>query len=50
MNVEEIVETNPIYKDLFSDKDKFIALIEDLYLFWRRLERYTIIHSNKLQD
>lgn len=50
MNVEEIVEANPNYKDLFSDKDKFIALIEDLYLFWRRLERYTIIHSNKLQD
>ena len=50
MNVEEIVENNPIYEDLFSDKDKFIALIEDLYLFWRGLERYTIIHSNKLQD
>ena len=50
MNVEEIVETNPKYKDLFSDKDKFIAFIEDLYLFWRRLERYTIIHSNKLQE
>ena len=50
MNAEEIVETNPKYADLFSDKDKFIALIEDLYLFWRRLERYTIIHSNKLQD
>lgn len=50
MNVEEIVDANPKYKDLFSDKDKFIALIEDLYLFWRTLERYTIIHSNKLQD
>ena len=50
MNVEEIVETNPKYQDLFSDKDKFISLIEDLYLFWRRLERYTIIHSNKLKD
>lgn len=50
MNVEEIVEANPAYKDLFSDKDKFIAFIEDLYLFWRRLERYTIIHSNKLRD
>ncbi len=50
MNVEEIVETNPKYQDLFLDKDKFISLIEDLYLFWRRLERYTIIHSNKLKD
>ena len=50
MNVEEVVEANPSYSDLFSDKDNFIALVEDLYLFWRRLERYTIIHSNKLQD
>ncbi|MBQ6820590.1 MAG: phosphoenolpyruvate carboxykinase [Clostridium sp.] len=50
LNVEEIVKNNPKYTDLFEDKDKFIALIEDLYLFWRRLERYTIIHSNKLQD
>ncbi|MDV4150486.1 phosphoenolpyruvate carboxykinase [Clostridium sp. AL.422] len=50
MNVEEIVETNPKYKDLFLDKDRFIALIEDLYLFWRTLERYTIVHSNKLRE
>jgi energy-coupling factor transporter ATP-binding protein EcfA2 len=50
MNVEEIVEANSYYKDLFKDKDRFIAFIEDVYLFWRRLERYTIIHSNKRQD
>ena len=50
MNVEELIEAKPNYADLFADKDDFIALVEDLYLFWRRLERYTIIHSNKLQD
>ncbi|MDI9216753.1 phosphoenolpyruvate carboxykinase, partial [Clostridium tertium] len=50
MNVDEIVEANPNYHDLFLDKDNFIAFVEDLYLFWRRLERYTIIHSNKRQD
>ncbi|MGG7142581.1 phosphoenolpyruvate carboxykinase [Clostridium nigeriense] len=50
MNVEEIVEANPSYSDLFSDKDNFIAFVEDLYLFWRTLERYTVIHSNKLQN
>ena len=50
MNVEEIVEANSNYAKLFEDKDKFIAFVEDLYLFWRRLERYTLIHSNKLQD
>ena len=50
MNVDEIVEANSNYAKLFEDKDKFIAFVEDLYLFWRRLERYTLIHSNKLQD
>ncbi|GAB6169751.1 phosphoenolpyruvate carboxykinase [Clostridium carnis] len=50
MNVHEIVEANPRYKDLFDDKDLFIAFIEEFYLFWRRLERYTIIHNNKLQE
>ncbi|VYT82781.1 phosphoenolpyruvate carboxykinase [Clostridium tertium] len=50
MNVQEIVEANSNYEELFNDKDKFIAFIEDLYLFWRRLERYTLVHSNKLQD
>lgn len=50
MNVNEIVEANSNYAKLFEDKDKFIAFVEDLYLFWRRLERYTLIHSNKLQD
>ena len=50
MNVQEIIEANPTLGGLFSDKDKFIAFIEDLYLFWRRLERYTLVHSNKLQE
>lgn len=50
MSVQEIVEANDMYDDLFSDKDKFIAFIEDLYLFWRGLERYTIIHNNRRQD
>ncbi|CDG01391.1 Putative Uncharacterized protein [Clostridium chauvoei JF4335] len=50
MSVEEIVEANEKYKKLFEDKDNFIAFIEDFYLFWRRLERYTIIHSDKVQQ
>lgn len=50
MSVEEIVEANPNYKNLFEDKDRFISFIEDFYLFWRRLERYTIINSDKVQQ
>jgi energy-coupling factor transporter ATP-binding protein EcfA2 len=50
MNVNEIMEANEFYKGLFSNKDELIGIIEDIYLFWRRLERYTLIHSNKRQE
>ncbi|MFW2488554.1 phosphoenolpyruvate carboxykinase [Clostridium chromiireducens] len=50
MTVEEIVEISTSYAKLLEDRDKFIAFIEDLYLFWRRLERYTIVHRYKVQE
>ena len=43
IDTKEIVELNPRYSDILSNKEEFINLIEDFYLFWRRLERYTII-------
>ena len=50
MSVEEIVEISVAYSTLLEDRDKFIAFIEDLYLFWRKLERYTIVHRYKVQE
>ena len=50
MSLEEVVEINVLYSTLLKDRDKFIALIEDLYLFWRKLERYTIVHRYKVQE
>ena len=50
MSVEEIIEHNEMFLDLLSLKDDFIAFVEDFYLFWRRLERYTIIHRYKVQE
>ena len=50
MGVEEIIEHNERFLDLLSLKDDFIAFVEDFYLFWRRLERYTIIHRYKVQE
>jgi len=47
MNLTEISEINGKYTNLVEEKDKLIDLIEDIYLFWRRLERYTIINGNK---
>ena len=50
MSAEEIIEHNERFLDLLSLKDDFIAFVEDFYLFWRRLERYTIIHRYKVQE
>jgi energy-coupling factor transporter ATP-binding protein EcfA2 len=50
MSVEEVIEISKSYFKLLEDRDKFIAFIEDLYLFWRRLERYTIVHRYKIQQ
>lgn len=50
MNVEEILEVNINYEGLFKDKNEFIKVIEDFYRFWRKLERYTIIHTDRVRQ
>ncbi len=49
MSVEEIIELSPGFEALLSNKDSFIRFIEEFYSYWRRLERYTIIHRYKLR-
>ena len=48
MDANEILEIESNYKAIFQDKQEFIKVVEDLYLFWRRLERYTIIQNDKI--
>ena len=50
IDVKEIIELNPRYSELLSNKEEFINVIEDFYLFWRRLERYTIIQNDKVSQ
>ncbi|MGL4572319.1 MAG: phosphoenolpyruvate carboxykinase [Clostridium sp.] len=50
MNVEEIVEFNEKYTELLMNKEDFIGLVEELYLFWRRLERYTLINGGRVEN
>lgn len=50
MNVEEIVEFNEKYTELLTQKEDLIGLVEELYLFWRRLERYTLINGGRLDN
>lgn len=50
MSVEEIIEHNEKFRKLLNKKDDFISFVEDFYLFWRKLERYTIIHRYRVQQ
>ena len=45
IDVKEVVELNPKYSELLTNREEFINVIEDFYLFWRRLERYTVIQN-----
>ena len=47
LRAEEIIKLNPKYVKLLEKEDKFIALVEDIYNFWRNLERYTIIQNHE---
>lgn len=49
MNIEEMVRFNGNYKVLLDNKDQFIDFVESLYSYWRRLERYSVVHNNKIQ-
>src|ERR1700674_453869 len=50
LKVEDIAQMELKYKKLLSDKDKFISFVEDFYSFWRKLERYTIVHNHSVGD
>jgi hypothetical protein len=50
MNTEEAISVNEQYEKVLSDKEAFIDFVEDLYNFWRRLERYTIVQNNKITE
>ena len=47
MSVEEVCAMRSQTKAYFKDRDMFIALVEDIYLFWRRLQRYAIVKKKK---
>lgn len=49
-NTEEIINVNNKYKIFFDDKDTFLELIELLYNFWRRLERFAIVRNTTIAE
>jgi hypothetical protein len=50
LRADELIKLNQKYKKLFESSENFIHFIEDLYSFWRKLERYTIIQNTKINE
>jgi energy-coupling factor transporter ATP-binding protein EcfA2 len=50
VNVQEVSRISSKYERLLSNKDYFINFVEDLYSFWRKLERYTVVHSTRMNE
>lgn len=47
MDIDEVKEMRPAFAVYFDDADMFEGLVEDLYLFWRRLQRYAIVFNDE---
>lgn len=47
MKHDEISVIRPQFQPYFNDIDVFIALVEDVYLFWRRLQRYAVVFNDQ---
>lgn len=50
MDRNSIMELSDKYDIFLKDKDRVVTFIEGLYGFWRKLERYTIIHNRRKDD
>lgn len=48
--LDELLQVNNKYADFFKDKNLFLELTELLYNFWRRMERVTVVHNNRMGD
>ena len=47
MDSDEIGTIYPNFAPYFRDIDEFIKVIEDIYLFWRRLQRYSVVYNEQ---
>lgn len=45
MPVDEVRGIRPEFNAYFKDTDVFVQLVEDIYLYWRRLQRYAVVFN-----
>ena len=47
LELDEVMQMNRSFIVLLQHKDALIELIEELYDYWRRLERYSVIYNSE---
>lgn len=47
MSVEEVETSYPHLAGYFRNRDEFVKVVEEVYLFWRRLQRYSVVFNEK---
>ena len=50
LDINEVLKVENKYSVFFEDRNLFIELIELLYGYWRKLERFTIVRNNRLGE
>ncbi|WP_249030285.1 phosphoenolpyruvate carboxykinase [Tannockella kyphosi] len=47
MSVEEVTSSYPGLAIYFRDRGEFVKVVEEVYLYWRRLQRYSVVFNEK---
>lgn len=47
---EDVIKLDGRFDKILSNKELFVNLIEELYRFWRKLERYTIVQGHRINE
>ncbi len=50
MKTKEVIAFNSKFETLLEKEENLLSVIEDIYSYWRKLERYTIIHNNRIKS
>ena len=50
MSAEEIAKLNKEFEGLVESRELCVKLVEGIYGYWRRLERYTIVQHSKINE
>lgn len=45
MDIDQVVNTYKNYQPYFRNRDNFVSIVEEVYLYWRKLQRYSIVYN-----